>query len=298
MLNVEVKKLDKLKRKLSIQVGGDEFSKTKKELYTEIGKQLKVPGFRPGNVPIDVLEKQHGKLLKEKFLEQAIPLYYRKAIEEEKISPASTPNIYDVDLSQDALRFNADVEIRPQVDVEDKDFKGIKIKTKKVVVEEIEIEKVLTNIKDSTKKVIQKDLNDDELAKWSGYSDAASLREAVRAQLHVEKLKERRNKIDSQIGQHLLKSIKVDVPQSEAEQARQELLRREMYNLRLRGIPEADIEKYKKDIEEKLETIAQEQIKLSYIIRAIAQKESINIEDGSGEGVLGFILSCAQYQQE
>lgn len=295
-MKTEVTKVDKLKRKLKITVEAGELSEKKNEVYSEASKQLKVPGFRPGKVPVDVLEKHHAKVLQEKLLEQVIPLYYRKALEENEISAASTPNIYDVNLTADSLTFSADLEIRPEIEISDADYKGIKIKVNPVKVEEIEIEKVLTNIKEETKKVIQKDLNDDELAKWAGYPNLSDFRDAIKAQIHVEKLQQRRQSIDGQIGQHLLKKVKVEMPKSEVEHMRQELLNREIYNLRVRGIPENDIEKYKKEIEQKLETIAQEQLKLSYIIRAIAKNESIDAKNNLGEVVLGFVLSYAQYQ--
>ena len=295
-MKTEVTKIDKLKRKLKVTVEADEFLQKKDEVYSETAKQLKVPGFRPGKVPMEVLEKHHSKVLKEKLLEQAIPLYYRKALEENGLSAAGMPEISEVNMTEDSLSFCADLEIRPEIEISDTDYKGIKIKAQAVKVEEIEIEKVLTNIKEETKKAIQKDLNDDELAKWAGYPTLSDFRDAIRVQIHVEKLHQRRQSIDSQIGQHLLKKIKVDVPKSEVEHMRQELLNREIYNLRVRGIPEKDIEKYKKEIEEKLENIAQEQLRLSYIIRAIAKKESLEAKNNLGEVVLGFVLSYAQYQ--
>ena len=230
------------------------------------------------------------------MLKKILPHFYRKALEEHKILPASLPRIYDVELNSDALSFHAELEIKPELEVIESFYKGMKIKDKQIEIQEIEIEKVLTNLKEGVKKVANKDFDDDELAKWASYADVAKLREAIKAQLFVEKTRERRQKIDNQIRTQLLKEFKVDLPKAEVERHHKELVDREVYNLRSRGVSQEDVDKYKNDLEEKLKPLAEEEIKLFYILEAIAQKEGIKINNNLGEVVLGFILSQAQYQ--
>lgn len=296
-MKVEIKKLDKLKRVIKVDIEGETFLKEKENIYKELSKNLKVPGFRPGSAPLEILEKYHSKTLKEEFLKRALPLYYQQALEANKLMPAGLPRIYDVDLDKKSLSFSAELDVRPELELEASDYKGITIKDKKIEVGEQEIEKVLTNLKEGVKKVVSKDLTDEVLARWAGYPSVARLREAIKAEIFVEKLRQRRLGIDNQISQHLPKRLKVDVPKSEVEQHHKDLVNQEIYNLRINGVPEKDIDKYKKDIEEKIKPLAEEQVRLSYIINAIAKKEGIEAEKNLGEVVLGFILSCAQYQE-
>lgn len=296
MMKVEVKKLDKLKRTIRVEAGGEEFLKEKKESYRRNSKHLKVPGFRPGNIPADVLEKHHGKFLKEEFLKSALPLFYRKALEENKILPASMPRIYDIEITSDILTFFAEFEVRPQVEIDENFYKNIKISDKKFEVKKEEIEKILTSLKEGIKKTINKDIEDNELAKWASHSGIDSLREAIKGQLFVEKLRERRLKIDGQIREHLLKAVKIDVPKGEVDRQHKELVNREIHNLTSRGVSQEDLDKYRKDLEDKLKPVAEDEIKLFYIFEAIARKEGIKIDDNLGNVVLGFVLSQAQYQ--
>ncbi|UCC94504.1 MAG: hypothetical protein JSW40_06745 [Candidatus Omnitrophota bacterium] len=296
-MRVEVKKLDKLKRQIRVHVEAQEFGKERLTIYQELGKNLKVPGFRQGTAPVEVLEKYHSKLLQEEFLKRALSIYYRKALEEKGLIPAGLPRIYDVEIDKEKLSFSGEFEVRPAVDIQESDYKGIKINSKSVEVKEIEIEKILTNLKEEIKKVMNKDFSDEELARWAGYPNLKVCRQAIKGEIFVEKLHQRRQKIDNVIVQQLLKNIKVEVPKSDIEQAHRELVNREMYNLRRKGIAQNDIDKYKKDIEEKVKPIAQEHVKLSYIIDAIAQKENIKNESNLGTTVLGFILSHAQYEE-
>lgn len=296
-MRVEVKKIDKLKRTIKVEVVGEEFLKERNEVYSKKSKDLKVPGFRPGSAPLDVLERHHSKFLKEELLKESLPNFYRKALEDKKILPAGMPHVYDIKLTSDALSFSADFETRPEVEAKEILYKGIKIKDKKCEVKEIEIEQVLTNLKEGIKKVINKDLRDDDLAKWASFPDVKSFKETIRAQLFIEKSKERRGKVDGQVRAHLFKSFKVDLPKDEVARHQQELLDRETYNLQRRGVSQEDIDKYKKDLEEKLKSVAEEDLKLFYILEAIAKNEGIKVDNNLGDVVLGFVLSQAQYQK-
>ncbi|NQT28212.1 MAG: hypothetical protein HQ570_01285, partial [Candidatus Omnitrophica bacterium] len=155
----------------------------------------------------------------------------------------------------------------------------------------------LTNLKEGIKKAINKDLEDGDLAKWASFPDVKSLKEAIRAQLFVEKSRERRQKIDGQVRAHLSKTFKVDLPKDEVARHHQELIERETYNLQRRGVSQEDIDKYKKDLEGKLKPVAEEDLKLFYILEAIAKNEGIKVDDNLGDVVLGFVLSQAQYQK-
>ncbi|MCK4912696.1 MAG: hypothetical protein KAS05_03135 [Candidatus Omnitrophica bacterium] len=294
-MKVELKKIDKLKRTIKVEVEGEEFLKEKNEVYSKRSKDLKVPGFRPGSAPLDVLERHHSKFLKEELLKESLPTFYRKALEDQKILPAGMPHVYDIKLTANVLSFSADFEARPEIEAKESNYKGIKIKIKNCEVKEIEVEKVLTNLKEGIKKVINKDLEDGDLAKWASYPDIKSLREAIKAQLFIEKSRERRQKVDNQVRAHLLKVFKVELPKDEVTRHHQELVDREIYNLQRRGVPQEDIDKYKKDLGERLQSVAEEDLRIYYILEAIAKNEGIKIDNNIGDVVLGFVLNQAQF---
>jgi trigger factor len=120
------------------------------------------------------------------------------------------------------------------------------------------------------------------------------LKEAIKAEVLVQKMRERRRSIDEQIKQHLQKKVKTDIPSSAVERHHKELMDREIYNLQLRGIPESEVDKYKKELGEKLKPIARDDVKLSYILEAIAKTENLK-GDNPAEIALGFVLSQATY---
>ncbi len=295
-MKVEVKKVDKLKRSIKVDIDGEAFLKEKKEAFQEIGKDLKTPGFRPGKAPVELIEKHHGKALREEFLKHYLPRYYQKALEEHKLAAVGLPRIYDVEFTEDRLAFCAEFEIKPELDIKETDYRGLKLKDKDVKVEEIEIEKVITNIKDGVKKISQKDLDDEALAKWAGYPNLKRFKEAIGAELLVEKLRTRKQEIDNQIARHFLKNIKFDVPKSVIESHHKDLVEREIYNLRVQGVSQEDLDKYKKEVEGKLLSSAEDEVKLFFVLEAIAKKEGFKIERNLRDLVFGYILSCAEYE--
>lgn len=295
-MKVEVKKIEKLKRKLKIQVKDEEFLKEKKEAYQMHVKKLKVPGFRPGSAPVDILEKHHGAFLKEELLKKILPLFYGQALKQENISPAGFPEISDVELTHDALSFSAELEARPEVEVSEGVYKGIKIKDEKIEVTAAEVEKIITNLQEGVKKVTEQNLDDEQLAHWASYSNSANLREAIKAQLYIEKLRQRKQKIEQQIRDHLLKAVKLDIPKSEFEYYHKQLLDREIHNLQRQGISDQDLDKYKGDLKDRLKPVAEAEIKLTYVLETVAKNEKLKTDANLVEVAFGFILSQAKYE--
>ncbi|HDN86385.1 MAG: hypothetical protein DRP68_05335 [Candidatus Omnitrophota bacterium] len=295
-MKVEVKKLDNLKRVIRVQVEGEDFKKDKSQLYRSLAKDLKVPGFRAGIAPLEILEKYHGKLLREEFIKWAIPNYYEKAVKEANISPVVLPRIYDVELTDKKFAFSAELEVKPQVSLEESIYKGIKVKDKPVDVKEQEWKKLVENLKEQVKRFTKKDFSDSEIAKWSGYPNYEVFQEALICEIKGVKLRQRRLDIESQIVNTLLKRVKITVPKRAAEEHRNKLLEEEIYKLKVKGISEEDIRKYKKDLEEKLTYQAQEQMKLYYILEAIAIKENLDVTPNNlYEVVMGYILSLTEF---
>ena len=276
-MKVEVTKIDKLKRLLKIIVGGEKFAKAKSEFYAQAAKDIKLSGFRKGAAPMELIEKNYGKALKEEFANHYVSAYYTEAIKQENIVPAGMPKIDDVEINDVEIKFTAQVEVRPELELADNAYKGIVIKEKFPVVEASEIDKVVEHIKEGLKKLVGKDVEGDDIAKWSGHSTMSDLKDSIKAEILIEKLRARRHKVDEQIAQHLLKSVTLDVPQAEVEHYHEELVHRQMHQLEQRGVSPEDIDKYKKELEEKTKGRAQDEVKLFYILRAIAAKENLKL---------------------
>ncbi|MGZ8620178.1 MAG: trigger factor, partial [Actinomycetota bacterium] len=116
--------------KLSIEGPADEYAKDLDAAYRSIANQVKIPGFRKGKIPKQIIDAQIGAdVVRDEFIQAAVPSYYRQAISDEDLAPISDPEIdlddeFDVDRP---LVFTAVVEVRPRLELTEADYKGVKV---------------------------------------------------------------------------------------------------------------------------------------------------------------------------
>lgn len=125
MKAVESKK-EGLKREYKVTVPASELDQGMKARLTELSKTMKVPGFRPGKAPLELLEKRYGDAVLGEVVEKAVNDGTTAAIRDHKLRPAMQPsvNIKSFGKGQD-LEFVMALEVLPDVSV--MDMKKIKL---------------------------------------------------------------------------------------------------------------------------------------------------------------------------
>jgi trigger factor len=128
--------------KLTIEVPEDEFGKDLDRTYRAIANQIKIPGFRKGKVPKQIIDTQIGQdAIFEEFVNSSVPAYFRRAVADEDLAPITDP---DIDVQQlepgKPFVFSATVEVRPRLSFEGSDYTGIKVTKPSVEVTEQEID--------------------------------------------------------------------------------------------------------------------------------------------------------------
>ena len=128
--------------KLTIEVPEDEFGKDLDRTYRAIANQIKIPGFRKGKVPKQIIDTQIGQdAIFEEFVNSSVPAYFRQAVADEDLAPITDP---DIDFQQlepgKPFVFSATVEVRPRLSFEESDYTGIKVTKSAVEVTEQEID--------------------------------------------------------------------------------------------------------------------------------------------------------------
>ncbi|MEX5218288.1 MAG: trigger factor [Nitrospira sp.] len=121
-MRMEVTELGPMKRALKIEVPVEEVKQRFVQAYTELNKQVRIPGFRPGKAPVQLLEKRYAKAVEEDVIRSLVPDYYDKAIRQAGIVPVvvEIPPLERVKISRDAaFSFTATVEIKPTIELRD-----------------------------------------------------------------------------------------------------------------------------------------------------------------------------------
>jgi trigger factor len=106
--------------RLSVEVDESEVDEALDATVRRLARQVRVPGFRPGKVPRQVLEARLGgaTALRQQALSDALPDLYAQAVVDTELDPIATPEI-DIKSGEDGgpVTFDALVEIRPSVSI-------------------------------------------------------------------------------------------------------------------------------------------------------------------------------------
>ena len=290
-MKTEVKKLDSTKCELSVAVSGELVKNKFEEVFSQIAKEAKVPGFRPGKAPRDVLEKHYASSVHEQVLKELVPDVYNQAISTEKLDVIELPQITDVKLDRSNLSFKAVVEVSPEIII--KDYKNQKINFKTVSVTAEEIKKQIDSVKQSRKTEVL----DDKFSRSLGYPNLAQLEKAVERQIFISKENQERQRIESELIDNLLKSVEFKIPQSLVTRQAQDMLRQAKLDLAMKGIPRDKIEEQEKLISEGIQPEAKKQVKVYLVLAQIAKKEGISIDDHMPAKVMEFLLREADWKE-
>lgn len=147
-----IKEVDALHRVVDIEIPPQQINKELKQIYQQLGKRAKLPGFRAGRVPEDLLGKYYKEEVEDELLRRLIPETTQKFISEKKLSPLTMPEVSNVQLERDSLKFTISFDIKPQIDL--RRYKGIKIKSKNIEVITEDIQKVLHKLQDDNAQMV------------------------------------------------------------------------------------------------------------------------------------------------
>ncbi|MCK4913754.1 MAG: trigger factor [Planctomycetes bacterium] len=140
------------RKKVSIEIPQETIKAATDNQYQTLRKEAEIPGFRKGRAPRELLEKRFGKETSEQIKLQLLSDASDAAIKDNKLQSIGEP---DVDLekielpSDGALKFDFELEVRPEFELPK--LEGIEVKKKKLKV---------------TKKQIDGEI--EQLQKWSG----------------------------------------------------------------------------------------------------------------------------------
>jgi trigger factor len=149
-METTVQETDKHVVKLTIEVPPDEFGKDLDRAYRKIAQQVKIPGFRKGKVPKQIIDAQIGRdAVLGEFLEDSVPSYYRDALRENDLAPIADPDI-DVEQLEEGkpLVFTVTVEVRPRLRLEESEYKGIEIERPSAEVSDEDVDRLVDSLRE------------------------------------------------------------------------------------------------------------------------------------------------------
>jgi len=152
-MKVEIEEISPVKKALRIEVPTEVIAGEFETALSDLKKRVKIPGFRPGKVPLSLIEKRFRQEVHDDIIRKVIPDYYRKAVAQTGIRPVEFPAIDRIELAKDKpLSFTATVEVSPPIVL--KDYSGIAVTRKKTEVLEADLDRALAALREDHGELI------------------------------------------------------------------------------------------------------------------------------------------------
>jgi len=105
-------------RHLRISIAAASVDDARERAAARVAKQVRVPGFRPGKAPANIVRKQYADAIKQEALDALMREAYLRVIEAEKLDPVTQPHAHDVSFTDgEPLTFELHCEVRPTIEL-------------------------------------------------------------------------------------------------------------------------------------------------------------------------------------
>lgn len=155
-----VKKLSETVYEVSVTRNGEELKHLKEHVLVHF-KDAKVDGFRKGHVPADVLEKKFKKEIEGEILNHIISEEYRKAVEENNLSPIADIKLEKYKNNEDNVEVVFTIPVLPEINLGD--YKSVKVEKEALDVNDEKVNAEIEIMRSNAGKL--KEVADDEAAK-------------------------------------------------------------------------------------------------------------------------------------
>jgi trigger factor len=145
---VTLEEIGPSRRRLQVEIPAPTVQAEVDRAFAQVGRQARLPGFRPGKAPRRVLERTFGDQVRREVLGRLIEESFHHAVHEHQLAVIGTPEIdADALTPGDALRYSVTVDVRPVIALGDIGSFDV-VRPSSTVTDE-EVERVLGSLRDS-----------------------------------------------------------------------------------------------------------------------------------------------------
>jgi len=148
-----VESLGTLERRVSMRVPVRDIEKQVDERLKQLARNVKMPGFRPGKVPMKIVAQTYGPQVRNEVLGDAVQKSFSDVVKEANLRVAGYPKIEKKDdAGADALEFSATFEIYPEV--RPGDLSGAALEQPKVAVDDAAVARTIEVLRKQRTKFV------------------------------------------------------------------------------------------------------------------------------------------------
>ncbi|MCA1658327.1 MAG: trigger factor [Verrucomicrobiaceae bacterium] len=182
-MKVEVENQPQGLSTLRIELPPEEVRKEWDAIASNYSRYARIPGYRPGKAPRQVIEKKFRKEIQDELTKALVSKSYREAIAEKQLRVISLTDVGDVEFGEDrSMRFRATVVTAPEFELPD--YKNIPVQLPAAAVTEAEVDAALERLRDQSADFVDVPgrslaMGDFAVIDYTGAIDAVPISEIV-----------------------------------------------------------------------------------------------------------------------
>jgi trigger factor len=135
------------RRELDLEIPAEEVTKAVERVAKDFAKVARVPGFRPGKAPITLIRRRFADDIKGEVLQSLVPEHIERAVNEQKLTPVSQPQVQTLDFNEgQPLKFKAVFEVLPEFELGN--YKDLQFEMPAMEVGEEDVNKTLEEMRE------------------------------------------------------------------------------------------------------------------------------------------------------
>ena len=152
-MRVDVEEISSTKRRLRIELPPQSLLDKLEAAYRHLSKEVRLPGFRPGKVPRNVLRLRFREEAKQEALRELIPESYAQALKETNLNPVGEPRMDEVICEEGKpLSYRASFEVNPAL--QPSGYTGVQVYKEKVDVADSEVDQALEYLREQASEYV------------------------------------------------------------------------------------------------------------------------------------------------
>lgn len=145
---ITLEEIGQSRKRLHVEIDAPTVQAEIDRAFALVGRQAKLPGFRPGKAPRRVLERMFGEQVRREVLGRLVEESFHHAIHEHQLAVVGSPEIdADVLVPGEALRYSATVDVRPEIALAD--VGGFDVVRPTATVGDEDVQRVLESLRES-----------------------------------------------------------------------------------------------------------------------------------------------------
>ena len=149
-MQVSIETLEGLERRMTVQIPSERVSEAVEKKLKDLSKTVRIDGFRPGKVPLKVVQQKYGGHVRQEVIGDVIESSYQEALIQEKVRPAGMPSIDSVSTEEkEDISYTATFEVYPEVETIKLD--SIEVEKAKVEISDKDFDAMLQKLREQRK---------------------------------------------------------------------------------------------------------------------------------------------------